>query len=816
MSTELPTSFLPELRNFSQKTALSAISKLNSALQRNPLVPVLIGASGGILAADNQCWIASWVILFFLTLAAMIFARSRSLRCIFAATFLSFLVFGGMHHLHLANVHAFPFAGEIAEGKSIEISGRGWISSRSITGARSTTGILTLETLTIGGKEIPCDHRVPVWIQKPGESFPYGAEIEFSGILKPLQTADAPGGFDPSVFHYRKTGSLARLEIRSGDQMLFREEKRGSLVISTANRLRDYFESGLLAGVDPVNEPYARLIAAMSLGARENSPEDLEEAFRLSGTMHLFAVSGLHVGVVGGLLLSVFWILRIPKRYAVLIVIPLVLFYAVLTGLRPSAVRAAIMMSIFLAGYAFREEPRLLNSLALAGLLILAFQTSQLFLPGFQLSFAVLLFIALFAEKLRDGIARLWVSDPFVPPTLLSPLRRGGDVAAYWIAGALAVSIVSWMGSLGLLTWHFQSISPIGIIANLPLVAIACAAVVLAMITLLCFSLKLLPLVSLLNKANVGMAIMLTTTAQFFAELPGAHFHSGEPGRGKKADAVATLDIMGDRGEGAHLLTFPGQNSESPAFWMIDPGGERTWKRQVLPTLRSRGINRLDGIILSHGDIGHIGAAVDAMSQLRPGVVFEPEARIRSTAYPLLRDLAEKRNIPVVPLRSGQRVSLSEIPGGKDWRLQILAPSPGNDERLADDRTLVILAETGGSRLLFTFDAGFRTERYLLQSGLDVSAEIWIRGQNVESPSGNPEFVEAINPQIVISSHSEFPASQRIPEALRRYLENRETKLFTLDETGVITLSFRHDRLELFSHRLQEVVATLRVMEKSL
>ena len=125
----------------------------------------------------------------------------------------------------------------------------------------------------------------------------------------------------------------------------------------------------------------------MALGARESSPEELEELFRISGTLHLFAVSGMNVAIIAGLFLGFALLFRIPRHYAVIIVIPFVLFYALLTGLSPSAVRAAVMLSTFLAAYAAREKPRLLNSLGLAALIVLLYDSQQLFLPGFQLSF---------------------------------------------------------------------------------------------------------------------------------------------------------------------------------------------------------------------------------------------------------------------------------------------------------------------------------------------------------------------------------------------------------------------------------------------
>jgi competence protein ComEC len=194
---------------------------------------------------------------------------------------------------------------------------------------------------------------------------------------------------------------------------------------------------------------------------------------------------------------------------------------------------------------------------------------------------------------------------------------------------------------------------------------------------------------------------------------------------------------------------------------------------------------------------------------MRPGAIFEPRSTIRSSVYSEIRALAESRNIPLVALRAGQRITLSRSKLDENLVLQVLAPAKGNDERLADDRSLVLRTKVGEFTLLHTFDSGFHTERDLLRSGVDLSADIWIRGQHVESPSGSPEFLDAINPKIVISSHSKFPASQRVLDAFRDLLKERKTRLITTDETGVVTMTFFHDRVDLYSHRLKRYLQPL-------
>ncbi|MEM1442140.1 MAG: ComEC/Rec2 family competence protein, partial [Verrucomicrobiota bacterium] len=756
----MPTSFFEKSSSRDRTDSSSRIRafllKFSTAARRTPLVVLALAAILSIALADRDAWV-----VFFIVAAlgiASVFSTwilDRTLLPLAAGGLIALLLFTFLHQRRLDGIREFPFASELAQGTSVEIHGVGWIADRVDVGDRSSSTLVQINTINLGTFAISCNHRVPVWIQKSDVDLAYGSSVIFSGVLHPLESATAPGGFDPAAFYFRETGSLARLEIREGDDLVALHGNAGSTLISIAHKWRDHLEEGLFAGVSADQMPYARLIAAMSLGARENTPEDLEESFRRSGTMHLFAVSGLHVGVVAGLLLGVLLLCRVPRRTAVLIVIPLVLFYAVLTGLRPSAIRAAIMLSVILASLAVKEKTNLLNSLALAALLILGFDTQQLFLPGFQLSFAVLLFITLFAAPMQKWFSVPWLTDPFVPKTLRSPARRIKDRFVTGLSAALAVSLVSWLGSLGLLVWHFQSYAPIGVFANVLMVPLASLVVSVAVLSLGSFSLHATWLSGWLNQINVGLTVLLTTLAQFFGGLPGAYQNSGnlsEPLPEVVPEAL-TIHVMSEHGGGAILMELPQPGSGTPSLWMIDPGGSATYRRQMLPLLRSKGIDRVDVLVLTHGDVGHIGEAPTVLTQFQPQVLFESPLPNRSPVYKEIEEIAEAEKVERVTLERGQR--LRPHP---EIVLRVLAPDPDSPGRLADDHSLVFAVEYGEMRILLTSDAGFETEKQLLASGKDLSADVWIRGQHTDSPSGLPAFVEAVSPRVVISSSSDFPA----------------------------------------------------------
>lgn len=764
--------------------------RLASAVRRGPLVVAAATGIAGIALIDHdRNGIFSTAALLLGFWVFHLHRRRSALTVIAAGALASFLFLGWRHGERLAEIHSFPLARTLAEGGAVRIEGEGWIDDAVDRGARSLSTTMRLERIRIAGREIPCDHRVPVWVQKVPGPLDYGTPVRFSGRLLPLEGPSVPGGFDARAFYFRQSGSLGKLEIGEGDVFERLAGRRGSALVRHALQLRSRLEDALLLGVPREHEPYARLVAAMALGARENSPEELEEYFRISGTMHLFAVSGLNVAILAGMLTWVASFLGVPRSRAVPVIIPVVLFYAVLTGLSPSAVRAALMAAAFLAGYSLREKPRLLNSLGFAAILLLAWDPQPLFLPGFQLSFAVLVFIAILAPVLSERFARPFLVDPYVPQSLIRPARRFADRVAGWVAALFAVSLASWLGSLGLLAWHFQSVSPVGILANVFMVPVAGVVMGLAAASLVSFGLHLTWITFVTNRLNVLVSITMTALAQFFSGLPGATVHTGTDRPSAPFEDTLRLDLVGERGEGAALLRIPAGRSADPILWMIDSGGDRTYQGRILPLMRSQGLNRIDALVLTHGDEGHLGAGAAAIHQFRPSLLLEPAVENRSPGHSAILGAARRFGVESQPIDRGQRLTV-----GDGTILTVLHPSSLRPGRLADDRCLVVKIEYAGRSLLLTADSGFETERHLIESGADLRADVWIRGQHGNSPSGLAAFVDAIAPLAVVSSHSEFPESERIPQTLRDHLSARGIALYDFETAGTVAVEISADR----------------------
>ena len=160
-------------------------------------------------------------------------------------------------------------------------------------------------------------------------------------------------------------------------------------------------------------------LSGIVLGVRHQTPEDIDEPFQQTGTLHLFAVSGLNIAIVAALLWMLAMVARLSRKWATALIIPSLFFYAAVTGLQVSSVRAAVMASILFGGFFFERKVFVLNSLAAAAFFLFCWDTNELFSTGFQLSFVVVGAIISFTEPLFGFLQRWGAPDPFLPRSLL-------------------------------------------------------------------------------------------------------------------------------------------------------------------------------------------------------------------------------------------------------------------------------------------------------------------------------------------------------------------------------------------------------------
>src|SRR5205823_7717440 len=137
----------------------------------------------------------------------------------------------------------------------------------------------------------------------------------------------------------------------------------------------------------PVEDESLRLEWALTFGWKTALTEEVSEPFIRAATYHIFAVDGLRIAIISGIFLSLFRAMRLSRALSGLLVIPLLWLYAYMTGFPASAIRATVMATVLIGGWALRRPSEVVNSLFTAAMIILLWEPSQLFQAGFQLSF---------------------------------------------------------------------------------------------------------------------------------------------------------------------------------------------------------------------------------------------------------------------------------------------------------------------------------------------------------------------------------------------------------------------------------------------
>lgn len=641
------------------------------------------------------------------------------------------------------------------------------------------------------------------------EAFFAGQEVKVMGIVTLPSIPVAEGLFDYRDW-LRRQGIYFELRVSAPQDW--------SLISSNNVRpVGDRFVAWARAALSrdlPAKDEALRLLWAMTLGWKTALTAEVYEPFAQSGTMHIFAISGLHIAMIAAILLSVLRVLRLPRSWCGLVVIPLLCFYTGATGWQPSAIRSSVMMSVVIGGWSLGRPSDLLNSLCAAALIILLWDPQQLFQAGFQLSFCVVLSIALVLpplEKIRD---RLLQSDPLLPPDLVPRWQRWLGGPLRYVLTGLATSMAAWLGSWPLIAHYFHLFSPITLLANLFILPLSSAALASAMGSLFCGS--WFPWAGALfnHSAWFWMRLMMETSRVATA-MPGAFFYVRSP---SPADfviyygalvAVLTGFALAPRrrlwsgvvfaglaafylwqwqaGPGNVKLTILPLNGGASIYTdsdrpgedlLVDCGNANAFEFVLKPFLRAQGVNHLPCLALTHGDLRQVGGAEPLLAMMPVGQIAIGPTRFRSRAYRQIVDQLDR--IP------GQRRVLN--PGDQLGRWTVLHPDKQDRFPRADDAALVLSGEFYGHRILLLSDLGRPGQETLLARSLDLRAEVAVAGLPEKSEPLCQGLLEAIRPKLIIITDSEFPATRRASRALRERLARGGIPVVYTRQSGAVTI----------------------------
>ena len=642
-----------------------------------------------------------------------------------------------------------------------------------------------------------------------------GQTIEVFGVLAQPRIAVAPGTFDYRAYLHEQ-GIYYQLQAETDQdwQILISPAKA-----PLAERFRSWAQRALGRGL-PGEDESLRLEWALTLGWKAALTEEVSEPFVQAATYHIFAVDGLRMAIVFGIFFGLFRVIGLPRPICGIILVPLIWFYVGLTGWPASAIRATVMLTIVIGSWVLRRPSDLLNSLFAAALIILVWQPQQIFQAGFQLSFFVVLVMILILTPFWELLHRWTAPDPLLPaslrrrwpPVLLVPARYVGDITM--------TSLAAWIGAIPLVAYYFHILTPVSTPANLLAVPL-CGLVLISNLTGLLLMGWFPPAAELFNHAGWFLMECIRVSSHWFASWPSAYFYVPAPSFFTTAAYYALLLTITTgwlfQPAGRHwkiagfgaVLVLCGWNSwrelsvtrltiipangalaiycdtaGTKQDWLLDTGTTNTVQFVTKAFLRGQGVNRLNALALSHGDLHHVGGAESIAAEFRPRHICVSPIRFRSTTYRKIMAGFQQTPDLVNTVSTGKRLG--------SWT--ILHPDKGDRFPQADDNALVLLGEFRGAKVLLLSDLGRLGQAALLERHPELRADIVVTGLPTATEALGDTLLDSLRPRIIIVADAEFPASERANPKLRERLAKGKVPVIYTRDTGTAVLELRGSR----------------------
>ena len=498
---------------------------------------------------------------------------------------------------------------------------------------------------------------------------------------------------------------------------------------------------------EQVSPTRAALAAALLLGQRNALPRATADEFVITGTIHVLAISGLHVGLLAAGLFTICRWACVSRRWAGVAVAVVTGGYMLLVGGGTPVVRATILVWVACGAVAAGRRPATVNSLALAALVILLWRPAEVLSSGAHLSFL--------STGILVGVAHMLRRPPELDPIdrLIERSRPRWEKVARravgWTGAAAAASVAVWLATAPLVAHRFHMVSLVGLAVNVPVAALVPVAMACGFLCLLTAPFSATVAGVFAGGCDLALAA-ITTIVSLAADLPGGHaWVAGPPSwwvAGWYVSLAATLiwlrrdllcrvatwatlavvwSVVGIVGSWSSphpaapglrvVMTAVGHGcgivvrSPSGRCLLYDAGrlgAAAAAVRSLSAVLWSERITAIDTLMVSHADADHFNAVPDLLARFRVGEIVVPAAFLASPSVSAIAVLAAAadRGIPVRTASAGDAFAIDPL-----CRVRVLRPLPAADAEgqpaaSDNDTSLVVAIEAAGRRVLFTGD----------------------------------------------------------------------------------------------------------------
>ena len=691
---------------------------------------------------------------------------------------------------------------------------RGWITDKNEYANGSTKLTVSVISMTVRGVPYaPVDGKISIMLPYPVREYGYGDEISASGMLVRPPSRRNPG--EPDYRDYlERNGIYAQLRVPEGANIEMRSAKHGYIIIREVVEPVRELLSGAFARYHTGQE--LEFLRAIVLGQRSGVEPEILDDFRDTGTLHILAVSGLHVGFIVLIVQVALSFLFVPKRWMPPVIIAAVLLYILVTGARPPVMRAGIFLIIYNLGIMTQKWRDALNMLGNTSIIILLINPRELFDPGFQLSFCAVIGIIYFTRK--------------VSPLLFESKGMPQQFSVRWwgvrIRLLFIMSAGAFFGTALVMAYHFHRVAPGGIFLSVLFVPAAAMVVGFGFAEIL-FSSLFTGVGAVLSTTNDALIQFMFRLNRLCAELPGVNsavghheiiwvvfliifviitvtiFSSMLRHKLKILTGLAAVMIIWglwwtqpdglmrvtflDVGQGdAAVISFPGGS-----HWLVDGGdsweGGDAGRNHVVPFLRWAGIRRLDGVVLSHPNRDHYGGLSSVLKYVKVDTLYEG---IDSRYF----SLAPELNTAALEHNTGRRLITRgvEIGNNSEWRIYVLSPRIEDQDAIGinemNEYSLTMQIIYGKTKFLFTGDISAAVEKALIQKyGSFLNSDVLKVAHHGSKYSSNNEFLHAVMPEYAVISVGRFNSfGHPTPETLDR-LRSLPVQVLRTDSSGAVS-----------------------------
>ncbi len=389
-----------------------------------------------------------------------------------------------------------------------------------------------------------------------GNDWRTGQTLHLTGLLAPISAeAAAESGFLKSLLREGIHFQMNRIVLSEPPE---KPTLLPAFLDSANRRLEQILRTG-----ESGKEQLSGIYVAMLLGKKTALTDEQRQPFLLTGTLHLFAISGLHIGVIALALETFLQLLRIPERPRIALGLALLLLFVGITGASPSAMRAFLMVLCFRSARLCQRPSNPCAALANSAFLVLLLFPGQLWNAGFQLSYTVVLGILFLGVPLSDRFQERWMPFQEIPQASQTRWQTALAAGSRKLLLSLGVSLSATLLSSPLTLLYFGIFSPGGVLVNLLMMPLAGLAIIAGFISILLSLISLSPLSILFNHAAWFILAGMEKIVALAAKAPGLFWH-GEfisPILG----GTALLAVM------ATILLCAQRRWQAPAFHFVLP-----------------------------------------------------------------------------------------------------------------------------------------------------------------------------------------------------------------------------------------------------